>query len=92
MPRRKKITKEEIEEINQIFDEVLMDPLITRNIHKTLEEAKQTINTKTNNVVELSNTIYILDDICKDQNMPIHSRSIVWEIISKIEKIKEKIS
>jgi hypothetical protein len=56
-----------------------------------VEEAIQKISGKKMRIEDFSTAVYMMDDISKDLNIPSHTRTDVWEIISKMEAIKEKI-
>ena len=77
------------EDILAIMNEIVGDRGVPRNIRAKLDEAISKI--KTNNVTSLSEAIYILDDISNDVNMPDHTRTDIWHLISLIETQKEKI-
>ncbi|HLD59343.1 MAG TPA: UPF0147 family protein [archaeon] len=84
-------TKKEIKEAAALMQEVANDRSVPRNIRAVVEEAAQKILLKNNEGTEFSNAIYLLDDISNDINMPSHTRTDIWQIISKLEAIKEKI-
>lgn len=76
-------------EIQQIMEEILSDRAVPRNIRGKIEEALAKV--KANNVTSLSEAIYFLDDISNDVNMPEHTRTDIWHLISLIEAEKEKM-
>jgi uncharacterized protein (UPF0147 family) len=76
-------------EITQIMEEILSDRAVPRNIRAKIEEALAKV--KLNSVTSLSEAIYLLDDISNDVNMPDHTRTDIWHLISRIEEIKEKM-
>ncbi len=76
-------------EITQIMEEILSDRAVPRNIRAKVEEALQKV--KLDSVTSLSEAIYLLDDISNDVNMPDHTRTDIWHLISRIEEIKEKM-
>ena len=39
----------------------------------------------------MSEAIYLIDDISNDVNMPDHTRTDIWHLISLIEEAKEKM-
>ncbi|MEK6821351.1 MAG: UPF0147 family protein [archaeon] len=39
--------------------------------------------------VAFSRAIYLLDDVSNDINLPPHSRTDIWTIISELEALKE---
>jgi len=78
-----------MDDIIEIMESILDDRMVPRNIRSKVDEAISKV--KTNNVTTLSEAIYILDDISNDVNMPEHTRTDIWQIISMIEEEKEKI-
>jgi uncharacterized protein (UPF0147 family) len=77
------------EEAVQIMQEILSDRAVPRNIRAKVEEAMGKV--KQNNSTSLSEAIYFLDDISNDVNMPDHTRTDIWHLISLIEADKEKM-
>lgn len=77
-----------MDDIIEIMDSILDDRMVPRNIRSKVEEAIEKV--KANTVTTLSEAIYILDDISNDVNMPEHTRTDIWQIISMIEEEKEK--
>ena len=78
-----------MEDIIEIMDSILDDRMVPRNIRAKVDEAIRKVKGKT--ITTLSEAIYILDDISNDVNMPEHTRTDIWQIISMIEEEKEKI-
>ena len=56
-----------------------------------VEEAEKKVSAKELKIEDLSTAVYMMDDISKDLNIPSHTRTDIWEIISKMEAIKERI-
>ncbi|MCD6434051.1 MAG: UPF0147 family protein [Candidatus Diapherotrites archaeon] len=81
--------KKEVEEIKEIMDEIIADTSVPRNIRRAIEEAKEKIAEI--DAVNIGAAIYILDDISADINMPDHTRTEVWQLISMLEAVKEKV-
>ena len=77
------------DEILSIMDEILDDRAVPRNIRAKVEEALHKV--RKNDVTTLSEAIYLLDDISNDVNMPDHTRTDIWHVISMIEAAKEKM-
>ena len=78
-----------MEDIIEIMESILDDRMVPRNIRSKVEEAIAKINGNT--ITTLSEAIYLLDDVSNDVNMPEHTRTDIWQIISMIEEEKEKI-
>ncbi|MCX6804277.1 MAG: UPF0147 family protein [Candidatus Diapherotrites archaeon] len=77
------------DEVVLIMQDILADRAVPRNIRAKVEEAVSKV--KKNGITALSEAIYLLDDISNDVNMPDHTRTDIWHLISLIEAEKEKI-
>lgn len=83
--------KKEVQEVLDRMGELSNDRSVPRNIRNTILEAIEKTKQKEKAGINYSTAIYILDDISNDINMPSHARTDIWEIISMLESIKEKI-
>ncbi|MAG17966.1 MAG: hypothetical protein CL944_00660 [Candidatus Diapherotrites archaeon] len=73
------------------MESIMEDNSVPRNIRKTIDDAKQKITSKEDTLnVNISNAIYLMEDISNDINMPSHTRTEIWTIISELEAIREK--
>lgn len=93
MPKKKvdiQKVKQDIEAIAELMGNVLEDTAVPRNIRGAVDEARKTILSATEDVA-LSRAIYLLDDVSNDINLPAHSRTDLWTIISELEALKEKL-
>ena len=81
---------ESIREVTELMDEVISDSSVPRNIRAAVEEAKNKLNSKDEVGVTASSAIYFLQDITNDINMPAHTRTEIWTIISALEGIRER--
>tara|TARA_Y100000310_G_C20187824_1_gene581118 strand:- start:147 stop:419 length:273 start_codon:yes stop_codon:yes gene_type:complete len=83
--------KKEQGELLDLMQDVLSDHSVPRNVRGIVEEAIQKVSGKELKIEGLSTAVYMMDDISKDLNLPSHTRTDIWEIISRMESIKEKI-
>jgi uncharacterized protein (UPF0147 family) len=93
MPKKKvdwTKVKTDIEAIADLMGNVLEDQSVPRNIRAAVDEARKVILAATDDV-PLSRAIYLLDDVSNDINLPAHSRTDLWTIISELESLKEKL-
>ena len=81
----------EIKIVAELMHEVVEDRGVPRNIRTTIEQAEEKITKKNPEPMDFSSAIYLLDDVSDDINMPYHTRTDLWEIISKLEALKEKM-
>lgn len=81
-----------LEEIVQLFDDIIQDTTVPRNIRSAVSEAKELVLKKEGDpVVNITQAIYILDEAANDVNMPMHTRTQVWSLISALEAYKESL-
>lgn len=91
MMKEKEKLEEQISQICEMLDEILDDRGVPRNIRAAVDNAKQKLSNKEAGITEFSAAIYDLDDVSNDINMPNHTRTMLWEIISEIESLKEAV-
>jgi len=87
----KKKEETDISFVTELMDAVIQDTGVPRNIRKVVEDAKNKIEKTEELGVQISSAIYMLDDISNDINMPQHTRTEIWTLISELENLKEKI-
>lgn len=82
--------EEKLEQVAQILSRVAEDTSVPRNIRKAAEEAKNSLmDEEEDPVVKASAAISALDEISNDPNMPVHTRTTIWDALSVLETIKE---
>lgn len=90
------MNKKALEELRAVADtmkNVGLDSTVPRNIRSTvLLAADKIARAKENMDVEVGSAIYSMEDIANDINMPSHTRTELWNIISSLERIKETLN
>ncbi len=82
--------EEKLEQVADIMSRVSEDTSVPRNIRKAAEEAKKSLLEEGEDpVVKASAAISVLDEISNDPNMPVHTRTTIWDALSVLEKVKE---
>jgi len=80
----------DIETINKLLDEINGDRTVPRNIRSLIEEAKNDLNDEEKDMeVRINSTISILDNVSNDPNIPIYTRTQVWNIVSMLETMNK---
>ena len=82
--------EEELKSVAELMEAVAGDFSVPRNIRKAVSDAREKILSEEDATVKISAAIYLLDDISNDINMPPHTRTEIWTIISDLEAIREK--
>ncbi len=81
---------ESLRRVSDLMGNVASDSTVPRNIRLALDNAGRKLREKDLDV-GITGAIYLLDDISNDINMPSHTRTEIWQIISDLETIREKI-
>ena len=89
--KQKPEVKKMVDEVLALMEDILSDRSVPRNIRAKVEDSKKKIELDSMDCVNFGSAIYSLDDICNDINMPSHTRTEIWSLISQIESIKEKM-
>lgn len=83
------MSNETFDEVSEILKHIMDNPSVPRNIRRAADESNTTLNDEDEDeTVRASAVILKLDEISNDPNIPIHARTLIWEILSKLEAIK----
>jgi hypothetical protein len=82
-----------LEPVIKLLTEIIEDRTVPRNIRAAVEEAKKELTEKSDNTwdIRLSSAISILDEIINDPNMPMYTRTQIWNIVSMLEAVKREL-
>lgn len=81
----------QVDYVVELMEAIMDDTMVPRNIRKACEDAKAKLRGSGNDLnVSISTAIYMMEDISNDINMPAHTRTEIWTIISELEAIREK--
>ena len=77
-----------MEEITEMLKNLNEDTSVPKNIRRGAMEAIETLHKKDQALdVRAASSIYILDDLANDPNLPLHGRTMIWGIISRLEAL-----
>lgn len=80
----------EVSQLIPLLDSLLQDTSIPRNVRTNIALAKERLGTEEDFATAVSGAIYALDEISNDINLPMHGRTMIWNLLSELEAIKEK--
>ena len=86
--------KKEVAEVKTLMEGIIGDSTVPRNIRSVLSNAIGKVSNPADPAeigVAVGTAIYLLEDISSDINMPSHTRTEIWTIISQLEAIREKL-
>ncbi|MBN1861058.1 MAG: UPF0147 family protein [Candidatus Thermoplasmatota archaeon] len=82
---------DDVKKIDQICDGLNMiseDNSIPRNIRRGAEEVKQILLKPTDPIdLRVASATSILDELANDPNIPLHGRTLIWNIMSRLEEL-----
>ncbi|MDR1690733.1 MAG: UPF0147 family protein [Candidatus Methanoplasma sp.] len=75
-----------VKQVMDTLDNLAEDTSVPRNIRKGATDAKaRLMDTKDAMDVRATSAIIILDDLANDPNIPLHGRTLIWNVISQLE-------
>ncbi len=84
---------EELEDVCELMDEIKEDNSIPRNIREGADECREMLLESNDELdVRIASSIFKLEDLADDPNIPLHGRTLIWNVISELESIKEEES
>jgi uncharacterized protein (UPF0147 family) len=79
-----------IQQIKQQIDLLLNDNSVPRNVKNALDEAKSALDKEDGSyAVRASAATYKIDEVSNDINLPPYARTVIWNILSLLESIKD---
>ena len=81
-------TEVKLKQIIEVLDQLAEDTSVPRNIRRGATEAKdRLIQDREALDVRAASAIFILDELANDPNIPLHGRTLIWNIISQLETV-----
>ena len=77
--------------ISEMLAEIVNDRTVPKNIRAAAEESKMVLDGEGDIELKISSAIGTLDDIINDSNMPMYTRTQIWNIVSLLEQMRRKI-
>jgi hypothetical protein len=82
-------TESKLRQIMDVLDQLAEDASVPRNIRRGATEAKDRLLRKAEALdVRSASAVMILDELANDPNIPLHGRTLIWNIISQLETVK----
>ena len=72
----------------EVLERIMSDDAVPRNIRRSAENVKTILlDVNINDAVKAASAISILDEISNDPNIPLHTRTLIWNVASQLETI-----
>ena len=82
------LSDEKIAQICEGLNMLHEDNSIPRNIRRNAEEVKETLLNQKNPLdVRVATASSRLDEMANDPNIPLHGRTLIWNIMSRLEEL-----
>jgi uncharacterized protein (UPF0147 family) len=79
---------EDIKQIVEVLNQVIKDNSVPRNIRRGAEEARKILQDETQDIKDrASSAQYILEGLSNDRNLPMHARTVLWNVAGALETL-----
>ncbi len=80
---------EKLRQVMDVLDMLAEDTSVPRNIRRGATEAKDLLLKEEDALdVRVASAIFMMDELANDPNIPLHGRTLIWNIISQLETVK----
>lgn len=86
-----KKVKIDVSPVSEMLAEIVNDRTVPKNIRAAAEDSKTVLESEGDVQVRISSAIGNLDDIINDPNMPMYTRTQIWNIVSMLEQMRRKV-
>ena len=77
-----------IKQCTEVIERIINDDSVPRNIRRSADEIRTIlIKEEDSQSIRAALSIRILDDISTDQNLPLHTRTLIWNLAGQLETI-----
>lgn len=81
--------EERLNQVLEVLSQLAEDTSVPRNIRRGALNAKELLLKKEDALdVRAASAIFILDELANDPNIPLHGRTLIWNVISQLETVK----
>jgi uncharacterized protein len=79
---------EKIQQICEGLDMLSEDNSIPRNIRRGADNVKILLLNKSDPIdLRVASAVSTLDELANDPNIPLHGRTLIWNIMSRLEEV-----
>ncbi len=83
------VSDEKLKQVMDVLDQLAEDTSVPRNIRRGASEAKDLLLKEEDALdVRVASAIFMMDELANDPNIPLHGRTLIWNIISQLETVK----
>ncbi len=77
-----------LKQVVDVLDSISEDTSVPRHIRRGAADAKARLSKKGEALdLRVTSAIMIMDDLANDPNIPLHGRTLIWNVISQLETV-----
>jgi uncharacterized protein (UPF0147 family) len=79
---------DKIKQIVEVLNQVIKDTSVPRNIRRGTEKVRDILLDETQDIKNrASSAQYILEELSNDRNLPLHARTVLWNVAGALETL-----
>lgn len=72
----------------EVLERIVLDGSVPRNIRRSADNVKKILSRQDESpAVRAALSIVVLEEISNDPNIPLHTRTLIWNLASQLETI-----
>ena len=80
----------QMDEVLELLTNLQKDIMIPRNVRSKIKNAQSALLEKDKNLyLRIDKSIQELDEVAEDPNLPIDTKTYLWDLFSKLEGIQQ---
>ena len=81
-----------ISQVVALLETIAGDRTVPKNIRKAADDSKVVLTSdEKSEELKISTAIHLLDEITNDPNMPLYTRTQIWNVVSMLEQLRREI-
>ena len=84
------VANEELKQVAEMLGQIVNDRSVPKNIRSAAELAMSALGSDGQKELKISTAVHTLDEIINDPNMPMYTRTQIWNIVSILEAMHKK--
>lgn len=84
-------SEEDLKRVVEMLGQIGNDRTVPRNIREVAESSVATLSNDGSTELKISTAVQALDEIINDPNMPMYTRTQIWNIVSMLEQLRKKM-
>lgn len=89
MVKDEKRMQDSVDQVTKQMDTLIADTSVPKNVRGAVTEARIRLNAQGDYIERVAAAIYKIDEVSTDINLPPQARTVIWNILSMLESIKE---